>query len=179
VPLIPVACHKCGAPLEVPGEARYVTCRHCGIQLEVKHNESAAWTEQIEDIKEQTEELVEQVAQLQYQNALDAIEQDWESFIAQNGRPAKLSKTLSSFKMCITVAIGLYFASQTGPGMPIMATMAVSLGVGIGIYEIVQANKLEEAKRRYQHRKASLKIDDFRKRATSGESFSPDSTRCD
>ena len=53
--LIPVACHSCGAPLEVSDEARFVTCRHCGMQLVVKSNDGAAWTQQIEAIEERTE----------------------------------------------------------------------------------------------------------------------------
>lgn len=180
--LIPVACHKCGAPLEVPDEARFVTYRHCGIQLEVKHNESAAWTEQIEDIKEQTEELVEQVVQLQYQNALQSIDRDWERqretmlVTHKNGRRTEPSITGSIIGIVITLVMGLVIAANVHPGFGLLV---IVFGVGAGIFGAVRANDFETAKRRHKQRKASLKIDDFRKRAASGESFNPDSAKFD
>ena len=182
MPLIPVACHKCGAPLEVPDEARFVTCRHCGIQLEVKHNESAAWTEQIEDIKEQTEELVEQVAQLQYQNALESIDRDWERqrdkmlVTHENGRRTEPSITGAIIGTVIALVMGLFIAANFNPGF---GALVAVIGVGAGVFGVVKANDFETAKRRHKQRKANLKLDDFRNKAASGESFNSDSAKFD
>jgi len=175
MPLIPVACHKCGAPLEVPDEARFVTCRHCGIQLEVKHNESATWTEQIEVIREQTEELVEQVAQLQYQNALEAIDRDWNRerdsllITQKNGRRTEPSVAGAIFGICGAVVIGLIVAINVQPGF---GGLMVVVGIVAGMFSLAKANQFETAKRRHQQRKSNLRIDEFRSQAASGESSS-------
>ena len=46
--LISVSCNHCGAPLEVPPGANYVTCAHCGSRLAVKRTGSAVYTELLE-----------------------------------------------------------------------------------------------------------------------------------
>lgn len=171
--LIPVACHKCGAPLEVPDEARFVTCRHCGIQLEVKHNETAAWTEQIEDIKEQTEELVEQVAQIQYQNALDTIKRDWQSFKHKNPPVTKAEMAGGLIGTCCTIFLGIQLTS-----VPLLV-LAVGGGVFIIFMSRFRNNRYKEAESKYHDRKASLDINDFHKQALSQTSANQGSDHFD
>ena len=175
--LTPVACHKCGAPLEVPNEARFVTCRHCGIQLEVKHNDSATWTEQIEEIQEQTEELVEQVAQLQYQNALQAIDRDWdrerESLLithSKSGRRTEPNVAAAIFGICTVVVIGLIVAVSVEPGFGVLIVL---IGIVAGMFNLSKAQQFETAKRRHRQRKAGLQINHFRSQAATGKSPSP------
>lgn len=75
--LIPIACHHCGAPLQVPPQADLVTCQHCRTQLAVCRNESVAWTERIDEIDERTEELAGNVAWLYFQRDLEALDRSW------------------------------------------------------------------------------------------------------
>ena len=171
--LTPVACHKCGAPLEVPNEARFVTCRHCGIQLEVKHNDSATWTEQIEEIQEQTEELVEQVAQLQYQNALQAIDRDWdrerESLLIthkNSGRRTEPNAAAAIFGICTVVVIGLIVAVNVQSGL---GALLVLVGIVAGTFNLAKAKQFETAKRRHRQRKTGLQINHFRNQAATGK----------
>lgn len=63
--LIPIACHHCGAPLDVPLQAEIVTCQHCRTRLAVHRNESVAWTERINRIDERTEALCRSTARLE------------------------------------------------------------------------------------------------------------------
>lgn len=62
--LIPISCHHCGAPLQIPPQAELVTCNHCLTQLAVCRNESVAWTEEIEDLQERTEQLTDATDEL-------------------------------------------------------------------------------------------------------------------
>ncbi len=184
--LIPVACHSCGAPLEVPDEARFVTCRHCGIQLEVKHNDSAAWTEQIEAIEERTEainerteQLADQVAHLQLQNAREDIDRQWdrerERFLIRqkDGRQTEPSTFGSIVGACVMGAIGLFAGGAMHPGIGVLI---VVVAIGVGLFGMQRATKFEQARRRYQQRKTNLRLDDFRPdsgSASSESSFTP------
>lgn len=181
--LIPVACHSCGAPLEVPGQARFVTCRHCGIQLEVKHNESAAWTEQIEAIEdrteaigERTEQLVDQVAHLQLQNAREEIDRQWdrerERFLIRqkDGRQTEPSFGGSIFGACVMACIGLFAAGAVHPGIGLLVFAAA---IGVGFFGMQRAQSFERARRRYQQRKADLRVDDFRPDSRSSTDDTP------
>src|SRR5688500_7726144 len=73
-----LACNNCGAPLQVPTTANYVTCNHCATQLAVRREASISYTEKIDQIGEQTDHLVQELAQVRYQQALDAIDRQWE-----------------------------------------------------------------------------------------------------
>ena len=187
--LIPVACHSCGAPLEVPDQARFVTCRHCGIQLEVKHNESAAWTEQIdaieertEEIGERTEQLVDQVAHLQLQNAREEIDRQWdrerERFLVRqkNGHQTEPSMFGAIFGALVMAGMGLFAGAAMHPGIGVLI---VVVAIGAGLFGMQRATQFEQTRRRYQRRKADLRIDDFRPDSGSdanGSSFTPRST---
>ncbi|MHC4875216.1 MAG: hypothetical protein ACYTGL_01880 [Planctomycetota bacterium] len=187
--LIPVACHSCGAPLEVPDEARFVTCRHCGIQLEVKHNDSAAWTEQMEAIEEQTEaiserteQLVDQVAHLQLQNAREEIDRQWdrerERFLIrqENGHQKEPSVFGAVFGASVMAVMGIVMGGAIHPAI---GFLMVAIGLGAGIYGMQRAARFEQARRHYQRRKADLRIDDFRPDSGSdadGGAFTPRST---
>ncbi len=73
-----LACNNCGAPLQVPTTANYVTCNHCSTQLAVRRETSISYTEKIDQIGERTNHLVQELAQVRYQRALDAIDRQWE-----------------------------------------------------------------------------------------------------
>ena len=74
----PLRCNGCGAPLSVPESANFVTCQHCRAQLAARRNESAAYTEVLEEFTKQTAELRGQVRKLTLQNELEALDREWE-----------------------------------------------------------------------------------------------------
>lgn len=76
--LIALSCGHCGAPLSIPGDARFVTCTHCNSRLEVQNTGSAAYTRVLEQVAERTEALAEQVETLKQQHELERIDREWE-----------------------------------------------------------------------------------------------------
>lgn len=75
--LISLVCVSCGAPLQVPANAQFITCQRCQCHMAVKHNSSAAWTERIEQIDRRTQQLAEQMAKLQYENEVARLDREW------------------------------------------------------------------------------------------------------
>ena len=142
------------------------------MQLEVKHNDSAAWTEQIEAIEERTEaiserteQLVDQVAHLQLQNAREEIDRQWDRereryLIRQkNGRQTEPSYGGSIFGACMMTVMGFVVG---GAMHPALGVVIVVVAIGVGLFGMQRATQFEQARRRYQQRKANLRIDDFR-----------------
>lgn len=73
-----LVCNACGAPLEVPESANFVTCNHCGSQLAIRRGESATFTEQLDRLTETTEELTDRLDELTQQNRLEVLDREWE-----------------------------------------------------------------------------------------------------
>ena len=65
----------------MPAHAQVITCQHCHSHSAAKHNESAAWTERVEQIDRRTQQLTEQMAKLQYENEVARLDREW------NARP--------------------------------------------------------------------------------------------
>ena len=73
-----LVCNSCGAPLEVPSSAKFVTCSHCSGVLQIRRTESAIYTELLADIAEKTEELSERIDDLATNSELNAIDNQWQ-----------------------------------------------------------------------------------------------------
>src|SRR5215207_11359057 len=71
-------CNNCGAPLQVPESANFVTCTHCNSQLAVKRTETAHYTEVLQRLDNRTSEMAKELRQLKLQNELMAIDEAWE-----------------------------------------------------------------------------------------------------
>jgi len=73
-----VNCGNCGAPLQIPESAQYVTCNHCHSSLAVKRTETVTLTEKLERAHERIEETERQLAELVYKNELSEEHRRWE-----------------------------------------------------------------------------------------------------
>lgn len=56
-----LSCNNCGAPLQVPENANFVSCAQCGSQLAVKRNESARYTEVLQRLDTRTTEMAREL----------------------------------------------------------------------------------------------------------------------
>jgi LSD1 subclass zinc finger protein len=77
VKLLALNCNRCGAPLEVPEKAKFVTCTFCQTQLAVQHSGGSAYTEAIEKLDELTDRLSDDVAFLKLQGDLERLDREW------------------------------------------------------------------------------------------------------
>ena len=69
--LLALNCNRCGAPLEVPQKAKFITCTFCQTQLSIQRSGGAAYTEALEELGERTEQLVDDVEVLKLQGELN------------------------------------------------------------------------------------------------------------
>jgi LSD1 subclass zinc finger protein len=169
VSLEELICNNCGAPLQVPRSANFVTCNHCRTQLAVRREATTSYTEALEQVSKQTQALTEQVKYLTYQNELSALDRQWETERQQymvkdkHGHrhvPGEVSSIIAGGAMGIMGLVFLGVSASVGEGMPaFMGIILLVGGVVAAVYGVSKAQAYRSAYRRYQSRRAALSPD--------------------
>jgi hypothetical protein len=76
--LEPVMCGHCGAPLDVPEDVRFVTCKKCESRLAVRRDDTAVYTELLGDMAEAAARTADHVAALRTQAKIERLDREWE-----------------------------------------------------------------------------------------------------
>lgn len=178
--LVPIACHNCGAPLQIPPQADLVTCQHCLTQLAVCRNESVAWTEALEELDERTELLAEtagqldsRLARIEYQRSLDSLSRRWDAQQA-HGR----NGTDDPMMQAAVGAAGLLFTGGI-LGLAWSSTLTFVLFAGGAAFAfwmgVKEDNQRRMAKQRYATARAAIHTQFFAQHpmdtASSGKAF--------
>ncbi len=184
--LLALNCNRCGAPLEVPQKAKFITCTFCQTQLSIQRSGGAAYTEALEELGERTEQLVDDVEVLKLQGELNRLDREWmkhrERYMVrtQEGVMVVPSQSKSQVGKVILVVfgsiftlVGLFMASgvMAMSGVIGLVFMIFPLfGVGFIILGVVMCNRyakkaaeFEEARRAYEEerRELSLRLDEI------------------
>ncbi len=182
--LIALSCNHCGSPIEAPDDARFVTCGYCGSRLAVKHSGNAHYTEVLEAIGRQTEQIAGDVQVIRLQNELEQLDRDWEKrserLAGPHGdvRASKGSKVfLVVFGIIVAVisgVVGIGFIVIPGIGLSdapdgvdvflrgfqlvglVVVLSGIAFAIGIPYYGIKRADAYSRALRKYQHRRRTL-----------------------
>lgn len=182
--LVRLACDGCGADLELPGDARFVTCRFCDARLEVRHTDSAAFTrvrKAVERVERKTEKLADEMQELRAENRvlrledeLQQLEREWdekkESMMIRGkdgsvSVPTRFSAQVIGF---VTVVAGgiVALAMPRAEGM-LAGLFIAGLGAAAGFFQHGKAVRFEEAQERYLDRRDRLeaRMEKARRRA--------------
>ena len=76
--LMSVRCNHCGAPLQIPGEARFVTCMYCKSELTVQRSEGAISTEVLQRIEQKTDNIADDLGVLRIQGEIEILDREWQ-----------------------------------------------------------------------------------------------------
>lgn len=180
---ISVSCNHCGAPLEVPRGARYLTCNYCGSRLEVHKTDSATYTDVLETIQENTSQMADDLGAIRRQNELEQLDRQWalerQEYLAQ-GKDGSTNEPATGAGMVVgglfvaffsVVCIGMgisaldFAANWHGPG-PDPGFFAL-VPFGMAIFAVVafvasissatkKANQYAERKRDYERRRSQI-----------------------
>jgi len=165
--LISVRCNHCGAPLEVAPSARFVTCAHCGSQLEVKQTGSAVYTEVLGEINERTERIERDVQEIKRQNAIEALDREWEArrqslmVRSKDGSMSEPSAVGGAIGGVIAVIVGIaWMVGTASAGAPAFFPLFGLLFIGAGIFGAISqlggASSYAEAEGDYRRRREDL-----------------------
>ena len=166
---ISVRCNHCGAPLDVGANARFVTCKFCNSQLEVKRSESAVFTEEITRIADNTQQMAGSLEVIELQNEIERLDREWVAgnpvSFDKHGRPstqtshsgAMLGLMFTIFFAIVCFAMAAFVSSSPAPG--IFALVPVGMGIFAlagGIMGISRANQYQLRKSDYEQRRAAM-----------------------
>ncbi|MEO5712485.1 MAG: hypothetical protein ABIT37_03275 [Luteolibacter sp.] len=167
--MISVRCNHCGAPLEVGGKTRFVTCQFCNSQLEIKHSESAVFTEEVTRIADNTEKMAGSLEAIRLQNEIEQLDREWglqqETYDAR-GRtrgPQTTGQALFGMGFALFFAVVCFgmssFASSVGGPGGIFSLVPVGMGIFAlvgGVMGLVKSQGVQSSRGDYQQRRAAL-----------------------
>jgi len=157
-------CDSCGAPLEVPESAKFVTCRHCQTHLRVRRDESVHYTERLEQIEETTRRISERLDEVSAFQEVEALDREWmierESYKVSTKHGEKLpSQTESAIGGILAIVFGSIWTIAAGLAFPPFALFGLIV-IGLGLFQAVshfdKATRYREAEARYRQRRQEL-----------------------
>lgn len=163
--LISLTCNHCGAPLDVPKSARFVTCSYCSARLAIHHTGTTYSTELIDEIKQTTETLVRDVEKLKGNSEIDRLDREWDrermQFMSTNKNgvqsvPTKTPIMLGTGGVVLFGVIWTVIAGSMFPPMALFGILFVAMAIGSGIYGCKKADEFERAKQNYHRQRRGL-----------------------
>ena len=161
--ILTLRCNGCGAPLRVAESARFISCSHCEVTLEVMRDGGTIWTE------ERVEEIASNVADLELDMALMKLDREWEQereshLVRGQGGPREPKPWRWFGQTILWAAIALFtwnFGFRTAEqGPPRIAALLPGFfalfTVFMGVREHRKKNALEAARRGYENRRRTL-----------------------
>lgn len=162
-----VRCNHCGAPLEIGGGTRFVTCQFCHSHLEVKRTDSSVFTEEVAKIAENTGRMAESLEVIELQNEIERLDREWaqkEAGYIVHGKHGPHRPSSSPFGLafgifaaCFAFVIAL-FAAQIPHG-GIFWVLPAGMGIFILFTAVRNMNKgaeLEQAESKHRAHRATL-----------------------
>ncbi|MDI1312397.1 hypothetical protein [Prosthecobacter sp.] len=139
-----VRCNHCGAPLQVSGSTRFVTCQFCHSSLEVKRTDTSIFTEEVAKIAQNTGKMAESLEVITLQNEIERLDRENAPEVAatqakQLPAGAKVAGGLiGMIMMLLFTSFGLFFAiSSSRMGAPFIFQLFGGGFALIGIIALV------------------------------------------
>ncbi len=163
--LISLTCNHCGAPLDVPKSAKFVTCAYCSARLAIHHTGGTYSTELLDEIQQTTEALVQDVEKLKGDSELDRLDRQWDrdrtQYLTTNkhGTQSVPSKAPILIVTGGVVTFGVFWTIMAGsmfPPMVLFGVLFVVFAVVSGIYGCKKADQYEHARRQYHQQRREL-----------------------
>jgi len=165
--LTSVRCNRCGAPLEIGAQTRFVTCQFCQCQLEVKRTGSAAFTEVVQELAEKTEAMAGNLRVIELQNELERLDREWamnkEQFYVTgrsggHSRPSVAGSVMTAVFALSIMVIWIAFAMRMNapsifPVFGVVVMVALFVGAASNFNK---AGRLNEAEEVHEQKRAAL-----------------------
>lgn len=164
-----VRCQNCGAPLQIQEGLRYITCAHCGSELEIVRDDSTVHTEVIKAIAGELEAMRTKVKVLELQAEIDRLDHQWETeretlmittdksgtkVVPTNERGAGTILGSSLFGLILSA---IAFSGSKTSFFPIaLGIIVIIVGVASGLNTMDKAKTFFAAQDRHEKRRKEL-----------------------
>lgn len=165
---IAISCNHCGAGLNPPDDARFITCSFCGTRLQVCHEGNAYFSRVMEAIAQDTAKMSGDLDVIKIQNEIERLDREWalerEKYLIRNQdgttTGGRVEGGCATVVTMIIVMCGLAMTAFlfSGP-LPIMgfASLIGTFFIVMQVYEGHQKGMLlEKAQARYNERRLNL-----------------------
>jgi DNA-directed RNA polymerase subunit RPC12/RpoP len=164
--IMTLRCNECGAPLDVPDAARYITCKHCNSQLSVQRTASTVFTEKLEQISAKTDAMAENLDIIRIQNDIALLDNEWaaerEQYLVSGKNGTKHEPGAGSvIGGIIAACFGVFWTIMASSmGAPSFFPLFGLVIIGLAVYGIFsgseKAAKLKVRRAEYESRRAEL-----------------------
>jgi hypothetical protein len=163
--LVAVRCQNCGASLKLEPEARYVTCKHCASQLEVRHTDGAAFTKVLEEVEDRLESTEKEIARLRLMHQLERLDREWDkekegfASYSEHGNKTYPSPIKAVFIVVIgVVVVGFILANGSlSGGMQGLVMLAAVIGIPVfAMMSHQEYRSFSAAEARYRSKRLEL-----------------------
>lgn len=171
---VSVTCNHCGAPLDVAEDTRFVTCGFCGSRLEVHRSGGAVYSEVLERVSRQTEQIAGDVEVIRLQNELERLDREWmmerERYMVRgkHGRTSVPSATGGVIAAVVAAGFGIFWtiiaSSMDAPSFFVLfGVFFVVVAIVMGAKTVGKAGAYENAHNAYQAERRVIlqKIDEL------------------
>ena len=109
-----ITCGACGAPLQTPDNARFVTCNFCHANLVIHRETSVTYSEKIADIDERTRRMADDLKELRSESDLAKLERELERKRQNSGAFDEVMQGVGTMLSAIFVAgvMAVYFGGR-------------------------------------------------------------------
>jgi len=163
--LLSLTCNHCGAPLEVPESAKFVTCTHCSSRLAIERSGGAAYTEVLEALEQRTEQIAGDVESLNLQSELDRLDREWmlqrDRYMVQDehGHRHFPSKTGSMVAMVFVIGFAIFWMAMAAAASPFFSLFGL-IFIAVAIWSFTtrrrKADEYERLRRQYERRRKEI-----------------------
>lgn len=149
--LLALNCNECGASIEVSEQAKFVTCGFCSTRLRVQHTDTSAFTEALEEMASDLDEIRRDVA-------ITRLDQEWmqerQKHLVQNSDGSTSAPTIGSgiVTLVLATAIGSFFVSQAGA----VGFLVIGFGVIAFAGQALKASNYQDALQAYESQRKEL-----------------------
>ena len=174
--VIPLNCNHCGAPIEAPPKARFITCTFCDARLQIHHSGSSYSTEVLDEIRETTHRIARDIEELKSSTAIDRLDKQWERerknylVTGKHGTAHMPSKSQAVVGGVVVTIFGLFWTAMAfsivGAGIgrvfglanlfPLFGLLFVGLGIFNALRVAKKADEYERDHDRYVRQRHEL-----------------------
>ena len=109
--IINLRCNNCGADLEINEHVKFFRCAYCNSSLTIKKSGNAVYTEVLEAIKTNTENLVKGSQQMLLEKEIARLDREWmiekEKYKISNKHGSELPNENTEVNTIISAIIGV------------------------------------------------------------------------
>ena len=178
--ITPVNCNHCGASLQIPAAARFVTCRYCNAQLQIHRSESTITTEVLQRIDQNTASMAQDLQAIRRESEIERLDREWQLRESQlltrdkDGSTSKPSRTSAIIVGLVVAGVGTVWTigaigvtRSMGPApnaalsfvtlfFPCFGLIFIIAGIAMAISAFTTAGRYDEEHRDYLVRRQKL-----------------------